>query len=306
MIQYQPVVLFVAMVILFLMIQAHVRSSTPSTPSIPSTLSTSALESFVVTNEANEANAGNAGNAAKTNKALAKSAPDEPTPITLSILGLSPVSASWDKDTIPKIIHQTAPKDDSKWHHIWKECQNTWFEHFEDFEYKMWTDEDIQNLIQYRFKNFYPIWKAYPENIHRIDAVRYFILYEYGGIYVDMDYECVQNFYDLLPHGKASIAESAIPNEEFQNALMASPPKHPFWHYVLNEIIAYQHVDDVLDATGPNVIARVASVVPDSMLNRLQENKFAVQSDPNAFREFKRSLRQDIYAIHHGSCVYCK
>jgi hypothetical protein len=88
---------------------------------------------------------------------------------------------------------------------------------------------------------------------------------------------------------------------------MASPPRHPFWHYVLNEIIPYQNVDDVLASTGPDVIRRAAKIVPGAMLNALPEDNFSVQSDPQKFidMEFKRSMRQDIFAIHHGSCTHC-
>jgi mannosyltransferase OCH1-like enzyme len=228
-------------------------------------------------------------------------------PITLTVLGLSRPSASWDRDAVPRIIHQTAPADESLWHHTWKPCQLSWFDNFKGFEYKMWTDEDIDNLIKRRFPNFLPIWNAYPRNIQRVDVIRYFILYEYGGIYVDMDFECVRDFYDLLPAGKVSIAKSAVPGEEFQNALMASPPRHPFWHYVFNEVIPYQHVDDVLASTGPDVIRRVAEVVPGTMLYPLPDDRFSVQGEPQRFigMEFKRSMRDDIYAIHHGSCTHC-
>lgn len=232
---------------------------------------------------------------------------DTVVPITLTVLGLSRVSASWERDAVPRIIHQIAPADEGKWHHTWKPCQASWFDNFQGFEYKMWTDEDIDNMIKLRFPNFLPIWKAYPLPIQRIDVIRYFILYEYGGIYADMDFECVRNFYELLPPGKASIAKSAVPGEEFQNALMASPRRHPFWHYVLNEIIPYQNVDDVITSTGPDVIRRVAQIVPDAMLHALSEEKFSVQSDPQKFidMDFKRSMRQDIFAIHHGSCTHC-
>jgi mannosyltransferase OCH1-like enzyme len=230
---------------------------------------------------------------------------DSNTPITLTVLNLSPVSSSWERAKIPMILHQTAPADEGKWHHMWKGCQQSWFDNLGGFEYKMWTDDDLENLMQHRFKNFYPIWSAYPKNIHRIDVARYFILYEYGGIYADMDYECVQPFFSNLPEGKVCIAESAIPGEDFQNALMASPARHPFWHWVLNEVIPYQHIDDVLEATGPRVISRAIKSVPEAMVFALPHDKFAVQSAPQPSQEFKRSMRKDIFAIHHGSCVYC-
>jgi hypothetical protein len=41
-----------------------------------------------------------------------------------------------------------------------------------------------------------------------IDVFRYIILYHFGGLYADMDYECVRDFWHMLKSGKASVAES--------------------------------------------------------------------------------------------------
>lgn len=229
----------------------------------------------------------------------------KPETFGLAGLGLSQVSNSWHNDPVPKIIHQTAPSDKGKWHSIWEHCQKTWLERFPGFEYKMWTDEDIEDLIKNKFKRFYPIWKAYPKIIYRVDVVRYFILYEYGGIYADMDYECVQNFYSLLPNGKVSVAESAIAGEDYQNALMASPRHHPFWMYVISDVIDNRHRTSPVQATGPDVIIRVAKKVPYGMLHSLPESKFSVETMPLLKQTFQPSWRTDIYAIHHGTCSYC-
>lgn len=225
--------------------------------------------------------------------------------ISISTLKLSQVSDTWMTDTVPMIIHQLAPQEKEKWHHSWQPCQATWLEKYPDFSYRMWTDEDIDSLIKDRFPAFLPIYNAYPKNIHRYDVVRYFILFEYGGIYADMDMECVNNFFDLLPVGKVSIAESAIPGEMYQNALMASPAHHPYWHYVLNDIIAFRNVEWILVSTGPQLIERVANIVPPNMFHALPFETFAVDSYPSSEKVFHKSMRSDIYCIHHGSCTHC-
>ena len=91
---------------------------------------------------------------------------------------------------IPKIIHQTAPADTKKWPQVWHKCQQTWKKHFPTYQYIMWTDEDLNNLIQTQFPEFWGIFKGYDKNIKRFDVARYFILYKYGGIYLDMDIMC--------------------------------------------------------------------------------------------------------------------
>lgn len=164
----------------------------------------------------------------------------------------------FDND-IPKIIHQTAPADKTKWNDIWFKCQESWKKYFPDFEYKMWTDEDLDNLIKNDFLWFYEIYKNYDKNIKRIDIARYFILHKYGGIYADMDYMCFKNFYDLLPKDKVSISESNFPeNEYMQNALMISPKEHPFWMNVIKKATERYNINynngNILDATGPRLI----------------------------------------------------
>jgi len=165
---------------------------------------------------------------------------------------------------IPKIIHQTAPTDKNKWPKIWEECQKSWKYYFPEpeYEYKMWNDEDIDNFIKTDFNYFYEIYKNYDQNIKRIDMVRYFILYKYGGIYVDMDYKCFKNFYNIIPSNKVSISESPYKENEFlQNALMISPINHNFWLKVIDKAIerkdANNNFNNVLYQTGPVLISDV-------------------------------------------------
>jgi mannosyltransferase OCH1-like enzyme len=178
--------------------------------------------------------------------------------LILFILLLKKKMEGFNND-IPKIIHQTAPADKTKWNDIWFKCQESWKKHFPDFEYKMWTDEDLDQLIKNDFLWFYEIYEKYDKNIKRIDIARYFILHKYGGIYADMDYICFKNFYDLLPKDKVSIAISRFPeNEYMQNALMISPKEHPFWMNVIKKATERYNTNYnngfVLDATGPRLI----------------------------------------------------
>lgn len=205
-----------------------------------------------------------------------------------------PVSETWRTDSVSKIIHQTAPSDVKRWHEDWARCQATWKAKFPDYEYKMWTDEDLDEFIRTKYPWFYPTFIGYDVNIKRIDSARYFILYEYGGIYADMDYECMENFEDELPLGKASIAESKLKKywfapEKYQNALMASPPKHPFWNFVFKILEKNKNVDSVLFATGPNVIREAAETCPDEAFHGL------------SYAEYTEGAR---WAQHHGTTTW--
>jgi len=200
---------------------------------------------------------------------------------------------------IPKIIHQTAPADKSKWHEIWRKCQKKWKELFPapKYEYKMWTDEDLDGLMKNDFPEYYDMYKGYDQNIKRFDIARYFILYKYGGIYADMDYICFKNFYDLMPSDKVSISESPYKhNEHLQNALMVSPKEHPFWIKVIEKATTRAGPGvDVLEATGPVLVS-----------DTYEENKDDVNVLPIDLYNPHKKLPENEKHItrHYGTAVW--
>jgi mannosyltransferase OCH1-like enzyme len=153
---------------------------------------------------------------------------------------------------IPKIIHQTW-----KTKNIPKEFQAFCKKIkiiFKDFEYILWTDEDNRNFIKEKFGWFLPIYDGYKKNIERVDAVRYFILYEYGGIYMDLDYMVRTNFYNELVPNKINLVESYFLKGCVSNFLMASPPKLNLWKKVFHRLVLCRNKTHTLHSTGPFMI----------------------------------------------------
>lgn len=145
---------------------------------------------------------------------------------------------------IPKILHQTAPQDESVWHPLWKKCQASWLENFPDFEYKLWNDEDIDRLIRDEYPEFWNTYQEFPVHIMKIDFVRFAFMHKFGGIYADMDYFCYQNFYDDLKD-KAYVVENPFGNDPIENSLMASEKNHPFFYKCMKEAqIRFQNVKE--------------------------------------------------------------
>jgi len=139
---------------------------------------------------------------------------------------------------IPKIIHQTAPSDPEKWNPIWDKCYESWKEQFDpsEFEYVMWNDEDIDKLVEEKYPEYYEDYKSFPLHILQVDFVRNSILHQYGGIYVDMDVFCYQNFYkDLI--GEVVLLEGLANDEIAQNALMCSVEGADFFRLCMEKSI---------------------------------------------------------------------
>ncbi|WP_051666125.1 glycosyltransferase family 32 protein [Pedobacter sp. R20-19] len=169
--------------------------------------------------------------------------------------------------TIPKIIHQTWKTSDVP--EQLDTLRKTWINHHPDWSYKLWTDVDNRELVKEYYPDFLSLYDNYENNIQRADVIRYMILYKFGGIYVDLDFECFENLTATLA-GKLCVFGKE-PEEHCQmhqrelivcNAFIASIPEHPFMELVLKELQEnkkmYNDVDtQVMETTGPFMITRL-------------------------------------------------
>ena len=57
----------------------------------------------------------------------------------------------------------------------------------EDYEYKLWTDAGSREFIATEYPWFLDSFDNYDYPIQRADAIRYFVLAHFGGIYIDLD-----------------------------------------------------------------------------------------------------------------------
>ncbi len=96
-------------------------------------------------------------------------------------------------DQIPKLIHQIwiGPKPLPEKYKIW---MKSWQDLNKDWDYKLWTDQNIGEL------NF--INKDLFHNSKNIgfksDIARYEILNKFGGLYADTDFECIKKVPDYF------------------------------------------------------------------------------------------------------------
>jgi mannosyltransferase OCH1-like enzyme len=159
-------------------------------------------------------------------------------------------------ETIPKIIHQIwlGSKIPAKYNRI----TNTWKEKNPDWEYKLWTDDDVSkiNLVNnkiYNLSNNYGI---------KSDILRTEILYQFGGLYVDTDFECIKSFNDLtyLDFFTGN-GYSKFPH--VYNGLMACKPKHQLMLDYINGIKEKENTNlnvgfgDMLKIAGPDYFSDV-------------------------------------------------
>ncbi|MCC8134242.1 MAG: hypothetical protein LIP04_12180 [Tannerellaceae bacterium] len=95
---------------------------------------------------------------------------------------------------IPKIIHQIWEGCTEHLGDVYQSLGETWREHHPDWTYEFWDENRMENLVYDHFPELLDIYFGYPYPVQRWQMIRYLILYQMGGIYVDFDYECLAPF----------------------------------------------------------------------------------------------------------------
>lgn len=95
------------------------------------------------------------------------------------------------KEYIPRIIHQifhnwTDPNDESL-PADWSAGRQSCIDLHPGWEHRLWTAHSSRQFLEREFPWFLETYDNYRLPIQRIDALRYFLLRFYGGIYLDLD-----------------------------------------------------------------------------------------------------------------------
>lgn len=147
---------------------------------------------------------------------------------------LNPVDNKLEKPLIPKIIHQTYKTEQIP--EIWKPGQQKCVDLHPDYQYILWTDDMAREFIAEEYPWFLKTWDSYPYPIERADAIRYFALSHYGGIYIDLDDGCHRKLDPLLtvPAFVRETDPTGVSND-----VMGAVPRHPFFLKVLDSLQRY-------------------------------------------------------------------
>lgn len=132
---------------------------------------------------------------------------------------------------IPKIIHQTYINESIP--ERWQAAQQACIDLHPDYEYILWTDQKSLDFIAKEYQWFLRTFKAYKHPIQRADAIRYFVLAHYGGIYIDLDDGCRRKLDPLLSYN--AWVRRTIPTG-ISNDIMGAVPHHPFFLRVIESL----------------------------------------------------------------------
>lgn len=129
---------------------------------------------------------------------------------------------------IPRTLHQTWKREEVPAR--FRAAQQSWRDAHPDWEYRFWTDGDLEELVRTRAPELLALYRSYPYAIQRVDAARYVILRELGGLYVDLDVHCLRPVDDLLD---ARVVLARTTPFGVSNQFMLSVPHHPLFRHAV-------------------------------------------------------------------------
>ncbi|KAK0206408.1 glycosyltransferase family 32 protein [Desarmillaria ectypa] len=167
-------------------------------------------------------------------------------------------------ERIPRILHQTWRTETlpEKWRPVSQECRDL----MPDYEYMLWTDDSSRDFISEYYPWFLDTFNDYRYPIQRADAIRYFILHHYGGVYLDLDIGCKRPLDPLLAY--PVILPKTIP-VGISNDLIFSEKGHPFMAQVIHSLVTFDHswvlnYPTVMFSTGPMFLSAQYSIFTSS------------------------------------------
>ena len=162
----------------------------------------------------------------------------------------------------PKILHQTWKTKDLSSIPEFEACSRSWRRHHPDYRYVLWDDRENADFVRTQFGWYYDTWASFDKNIKRWDSIRYMWMYAFGGIYADLDMECLNPLDDLLTTRQESdtVLFCDLDNSgecvSANPALIVSKPGCGLWLGILD--YAKEHRERyVTECTGPTALGNV-------------------------------------------------
>ena len=209
---------------------------------------------------------------------------------------------------IPPILHQTwktdrIPDEFQAWSESWDRHNPGWTRMF-------WNDRTLLEFVAEHYPDFLPTFLSYKKGILRADAGRYLLLHHFGGIYADLDCECVAPFAPIMAEDRVVLCQEppshfpgqavyrGLPSLLF-NGTMASPPRHPFWLHLLSYLPGLAQAKETIDATGPTVMTSAQLSFPDQSALAIHPYNFFTPLDRDGEPGGTARTEGETLSVHH-------
>ena len=199
---------------------------------------------------------------------------------------------------IPRILHRIwlgGPMPERE-----QALGETWASHHPGWEMRLWHEGNLPTL---RNATIFASAASYAQ---QADVLRYEVLLEHGGVYVDTDFECLRSLEPLLVGVEAFTARE----DELRASIgiLGCVPGHPFFAAVvaaLPDSVAWRPGRPPNEQTGPELLTRTllaCDVLGEETLTVFPPQLFY----PYHWTEPHRAGESfpDAYAVHHWSASW--
>lgn len=212
----------------------------------------------------------------------------------------------------------------------------SWTSRNPHWRYKFWDDQQNRDLfLQNTVLNpFLQTYDLLPSGVARSDMARYAYLYLYGGVYADIDFECLLSLdalatnYDLFLSPEPLAQTQGLYGKDMIlcNAIMGSRPQHPFWMHLMENIsrrLPYCG-GTAVNCTGPIALQTAyedyiskENDCPDKSVTVLPSQLFYPEVASYNLETIQQNCHQNqcnqepqvhypVFAKHHWACDHCR
>jgi len=161
--------------------------------------------------------------------------------------------------------------------------QRTWLTYNPGWKLRLWTEENLPPDLERR--------EAYEKlrvPAERADILRVELLWRFGGVYIDTDFECLRPLEGLLQDVECFVGY--FNKSRINNAIIGSVPRHPLLGRALREMRPREYWGYDKAAAGPLFLNRLVTQYPEVKI-------FA----PQLFYPVTPVDQARAVAVHHGA-----
>ncbi|KAJ3282419.1 hypothetical protein HK104_010894 [Borealophlyctis nickersoniae] len=166
---------------------------------------------------------------------------------------------------VPPTIHYILiDRDPNTIPATWIEARESCMGLHPDWEFKFWDRDSAVAFLEREHPWFVETWHGYKHPIQRADSLRYFVLWSFGGVYLDMDLACRRS---LDPFRRFDFVAPEAHPVGVSNGFVMSRPQSPFLNRVLSALPYFNHVyisayPTVMFSTGCTFLSAQLTIYP--------------------------------------------
>ena len=190
-----------------------------------------------------------------------------------------------------------------------------------EWRHTLWDLDSMRQLVKDEYPWMLSQYDAIDLDIKRTDLARLLILIHHGGVYVDIDFECLRPFdAELIEQDKYQIILSEhrtnlMPDDggigqrlrgrELPNAFMASIPRHPMFWVMAVEILRRDRLNPggyVTHITGPHVFSEIVFGFLDGFPHVTTVHILPIRVLFPVYCLDKDEMKMDAHCVRDGNC----